>query len=404
MSAATTGIAPFSRDADFDFEIRTALGQCEEGAGIPGEILATAPHVRRGDHEGWYATWRALGDRAGDVADAAAEAGHPASAAGAYLRASAYLSVAVNATSALADDDRMTAAFRSQRSAWESFVDLAPADVDRVTIPYEGGTMPGYLFRQGAGSSPARTLVAVNGSDGSLAGLWAAAVAPALRRGWNVLVFDGPGQQSMLFDKGIPFRPDWEHVLTPVFDALAARDDVDAERIALYGISQGGYWVARGITAEHRFAAAVTDPGVTDVAASWTRHIPGPLLTTLDTGDDAAFDREMALGMRFSTGTRRTWRFRARPYGTTGYADTIRAVREYTVVDTARLITAPLLVLSPEGEQFWPGQAEQLAALAPEHATLVRFTAAEGADGHCQPLARALTAQRMFDWLDELVR
>jgi hypothetical protein len=59
------------------------------------------------------------------------------------------------------------------------------------------------------------------------------------------------------------------------------------------------------------------------------------------------------------------------------------------------------MITDPEGEQFWPGQAEQLASLTPTVSTLVRFTAAEGADGHCQPLARSLTAQRMFDWLDE---
>jgi hypothetical protein len=31
----------------------------------------------------------------------------------------------------------------------------------------------------------------------------------------------------------------------------------------------------------------------------------------------------------------------------------------------------------------------------------VRFSAAEGADRHCQPMGRALTEQRMFDWLDD---
>ena len=31
------------------------------------------------------------------------------------------------------------------------------------------------------------------------------------------------------------------------------------------------------------------------------------------------------------------------------------------------------------------------------------FTQAEGASYHCQPLARELTEQRMFDWLDEHV-
>jgi hypothetical protein len=35
--------------------------------------------------------------------------------------------------------------------------------------------------------------------------------------------------------------------------------------------------------------------------------------------------------------------------------------------------------------------------------TNVRFTAVEGANEHCQPLARALTAQRIFDWLDDRI-
>lgn len=79
----------------------------------------------------------------------------------------------------------------------------------------------------------------------------------------------------------------------------------------------------------------------------------------------------------------------------------IEAVRAYTVADVAGQITTPLLILSPEGEQFWPEQSGQLAALTPAVSTVIEFTAAEGADKHCQPLARTLTAQRMFDWLDD---
>jgi hypothetical protein len=36
-----------------------------------------------------------------------------------------------------------------------------------------------------------------------------------------------------------------------------------------------------------------------------------------------------------------------------------------------------------------------------ERATLIPFTAEEGADGHCEPRAPVLRAQRIFDWLDE---
>jgi len=203
----------------------------------------------------------------------------------------------------------------------------------------------------------------------------------------------------MLFERGVPFRPDFEAVLTPVLDAATAYPGVDPDRVVVYGISQGGYWVTRALAFEHRPAAAVVDPGVVDVAASWTGRMPHSLLKHLDAGDDRRFDKEMALGMRLSPGTARTWRFRARPYGTDGYAATVRAVRQYDARDVAGRITTPLLITDPEDEQFWPGQPAELARLTPGVSTLVRFTAAEGANHHCQPLARALTEQRMFDWL-----
>jgi hypothetical protein len=398
MSHRTPLIRPFSDNTDFDYEIRAALGNCVEGAGDPGEILAAVADVRKGDHDAWFAAWAGLGGRTLAAAETSAAAGHGVSAAGAYLRASAYYAVAVNAVSALAGTDELGPTFAKQRQAWDGFVAHRP-DAATVEIPYEGRTLPGWLFRP-AGAATG-TLVLVNGSDGSLAALWGSSGAAALRRGYNVLAFDGPGQQSELFERNIPFRPDWEHVLTPVYDIVAGLDGVDPARIAVYGISQGGYWVARGIAFEHRFAAAITDPGVVDVSTSWTREVPHGLLKTLDAGDTEKFDKEMAFGMKFSPETARTWQFRARPYGTPGYAETIQAVREYTMVDVAAQITTPLLILSPENEQFWPGQAEQLAGLTHGVSTVIPFTAAEGADEHCQPLARTLTAQRMYDWLDE---
>jgi hypothetical protein len=39
-------------------------------------------------------------------------------------------------------------------------------------------------------------------------------------------------------------------------------------------------------------------------------------------------------------------------------------------------------------------------AVGRERATLLRFTAAEGAGGHCEAFARSLY-QRVYDWLDE---
>ncbi|MFP3712674.1 alpha/beta hydrolase family protein [Puerhibacterium sp. TATVAM-FAB25] len=392
--------AGFSGDDDHDFEIRTVLGHAYSGAADVGEVLAAVAGVRDGDPDAWFAAWDGLGDRVAALAEASAAAGQHASAASAWLRASGYYGVAVNAVAALPADDPLLPTFRKHRAAWDRWVDTGGLAVERLAIPCAGASLPGYLFRAPGADGEARpTLVAVNGSDGSLTSLWSAAVHGALRRGYHALVFDGPGQQSMLFEHGVPFRPDFEAVLTPVLDAVTARDDVDPDRVVVYGISQAGYWVTRALAFEHRPAAAVVDPGVVDVSASWTARIPHQLLKHLDAGDDHAFDRDMALGMRLSPTAARTWRFRARPYGSDGYAATVRAVREYDARDVAPRITTPLLITDPEDEQFWPGQPEQLASLAPDVATVVRFSAAEGANYHCQPLARALTEQRMFDWL-----
>lgn len=393
----------FSQDAGWDYEIRTTLGGAFSGAADVGEVLAAVADVGK-DHRAWFRAWDALGERVAAAGESSAVSGHRVSAASAFLRASAYYAVAVNAVAGLEDESPLVPTFRKHRAAWDRWVDLVDVDVERVAIDNEGTALPGYFFRAagdgGSGTAPRPVVVAVNGSDGSLTSLWSACVSGALRRGYHALVFDGPGQQSMLFEHGVPFRPDFEAVLTPVLDAVVARPDVDPERVAVYGISQAGYWVTRALAFEHRPVAAVVDPGVVDVATSWEREVPKSLLKLLDKGDDHAFDRDMELGMRFSKGTARTWRFRARPYGVDGYAATLREVRRYDATDVAGQVTTPLLVTSPEDEQFWPGQSERLVELVPG-ATLVTFSDDEGASGHCQPLARALTEQRLFDWLDE---
>ncbi|WP_455605853.1 alpha/beta hydrolase family protein [Cellulosimicrobium funkei] len=391
----------FSHDPDLDFEIRTVLGGAFSGAADAGEVLAAVADVGT-DHRAWFRAWDALGDRLAATGESCAARGHRVSAASAYLRAATYLGVAVNAVSGLEDDAPLLPTFRKHRAAWDRWVDLVDLDVERLPIPYEGTTLPGYLFRAPGVDPGVRgpVVVAVNGSDGSLPSLWSAVVSGAVRRGYHALVFDGPGQQSVLFEHGVPFRPDFEAVLTPVLDAVVARADVDPGRVAVYGISQGGYWVTRALAFEHRPAAAVVDPGVVDVATSWEREVPKSLLKLLDKGDDHAFDRDMALGLRLSKGAARTWRFRARPYGEQGYAATLREVRRYDASDVAAQVTTPLLVTSPEDEQFWPGQPERLAGLVPG-ATLVTFSDDEGASGHCEPLGRALVEQRVLDWLDE---
>lgn len=94
----------------------------------------------------------------------------------------------------------------------------------------------------------------------------------ASRRGYHVLMFDGPGQGSMLVQQGVPMRPDWEVVIDAVVDVAVALPNVDTDRLVLNGWSLGGYLAPRGASGEPRLAACVADPGQFGMAGGFAAY------------------------------------------------------------------------------------------------------------------------------------
>jgi Prolyl oligopeptidase family len=390
------------RHDDFQFGFEIALGACQRGAADAGEVLVTAERIKDGDADAWVREWSATADAVEAAGREAAAAGRQVSALSHLRRAATYHATALDQIDASHEHEDKLALWRRQRACWELIVDLSEGE--RVAIPYDGATLPGFFFRApGAAPGEPRPLVVVNnGSDGATSHMWVQGGAAASERGHHWMTFDGPGQQSMLFERKIPFRPDWEAVLTPVFDAMVARADVDSDRVAVVGISQAGYWVPRALAFEHRFAAAVADPGVVDVSTSWLEPLPKSMRKQLDEGKQEQFDRNMRIGEKFSRSSTALLTFRGEPYGL--HDDSrfrlYETVMRYRLGDEVAQIDTPLLITDPEGEQFWPGQSQQLFDRLPGEKELVRFTAAEGAGRHCEPMAPALRDARVFDWLD----
>jgi dienelactone hydrolase len=389
----------FFANADFDFEARIVLGAAASGIGDVGVVLATLDRITDGDPRSWFDAWTAVAAEMAARGEKALASGHLRTAGWALLAAAEYHAKALMFADGLADQSVLLPAFRAGRACWEKVVDASQGRFVRVQVPYEDTALPGFLLRPDASGAPRPTLVVTNGSDGSLAGLLGEGGAAALDRGWNVFVFDGPGQQSMLFERGVPFRHDWEAVLTPVIDFLVARPDVDASALTGYGISQGGYWITRALAFERRLAAAVADPGVVDVSAGWTAQLPPALVGLLDSGQKDAFNTAMAEASSANPAAARTLAFRGKPYGMTDPFDLFTDVRKYQVRDVAGRITTPLLILDPDNEQFFPGQPRQLYDLLPAEKQIIGFTQAQGANFHCQPTGRQLTHTQMLDWL-----
>lgn len=391
---------------DFQFQFLIGLGGAVEGATDVGEMFAAASQITDGDYDSWRHTFLALGDRVRGIAASSAAAGDEVSAREAWLRASSYYGQAYFFTYGSAEPERIVATWEQHRACFDQFAALLQPAAEPVAIPYEQTTLPGYVLRVDDSGAPRPWLIMNNGSDGTATDMWVQGAAAGLRRGYNVLIFDGPGQGAALWRQHLYFRPDWEKVITPIVDWLLARDDVEPSRLVLLGVSQAGYWVPRALAFEHRIAAAIVDPGVMDVASSWqARMPPGAMQDFLDAPAAerekiaAEINQGVAQGMAESSDLRFTVRMRMAPYGVKTFADMLLALAAYNLNGVVKQITTPLLIADPEGETFWPGQSQQLYDALPGVRTLVPFTAAEGADLHCEPKANSLRAQRFFDWL-----
>nr|WP_232328069.1 hypothetical protein [Kibdelosporangium sp. MJ126-NF4]CEL16541.1 hypothetical protein [Kibdelosporangium sp. MJ126-NF4]CTQ90494.1 hypothetical protein [Kibdelosporangium sp. MJ126-NF4] len=402
MSTATGERSTFFVDPRMNSMTRSMLGRVYTGAADAGETLTTIDRITDGDYASWVREWEATADRIAAIGDDCLRRGRRVSGRNALLRAATYYAVCVLMVDGCDEPETVLArTFAAYRRCWEQYLGLLDNPPERLDIPYEGATMPGWFFAA-AGDGPKPPLVIANGADGASSHLWPGYGSEATARGYNVVVFDGPGQQRMLFERGIPFRPDWEHVITPVVDAALSRPDVDPERLAFYAVSQGGYWGPRALAFEHRFAAAVIDGGVVDVSAAWHAMLSPELRAMLDDGERDRFNAAADLA---PANARRIFAWRAKPYGCPSLFDTFLEARRYRITpELAAGITTPVLIADPDNERYFAGQPQRLYDMLPGEKELVRFTEAEGAAGHCQPMARALAAQRFFDFIDHHVR
>lgn len=141
---------------------------------------------------------------------------------------------------------------------------LRPAG-ERVLIPYEGSQLAGIL-RKPEGIERPPVLVMASGLDSAKEEM-DAYEQPFLARGIATLAFDGPGQGEGEYAFAI--RGDYEVAVKAVFDWLATRSDVDAERAGLWGVSLGGYYAPRAAAFERRVKACIALAGPYNMQSAW---------------------------------------------------------------------------------------------------------------------------------------
>ncbi|KAF2237142.1 alpha/beta-hydrolase [Viridothelium virens] len=349
-----------SQDEFFYFEMLRNIGHASYHEADISEVLRAAGQIARGDIESFYSAFFALAERTASQAK------------------------------------------RSEPTTLSG---------KRHTLEASGFSIPIIFYSAAAEpdakKGPRPTLIADTGFDGTQEEMFHVIGFAALRRGWNVITYEGPGQPS--------------RVVTPVVDwafAQAKALDIDTGKLGLWGESMGSYLAPRAAAFEHRVAAVFAVDGVFDCYQPYSRF-------TRPKGQEPpaerkaeefnAYIRDLLRDPNTPTAARwgighGLWSFSDGDAGSMRDStepmspyDFMAKVKNFTLLGLEDKIQCPVLEGHAENDLFFAGQPELLAEALSKKATMIKLTDADGAGEHCHSGAGILKAQVMLDWFQKVV-
>lgn len=220
--------------------------------GIPWPDIERAEAAAAADPDlDWFEFWMERAERYSELGERAVADGHGISGGEWLWHAS--LSAHYAQYMWFHDPERREA---GQRRKVELFDRAAPHMAppgERIEIPFEGATIPGYLrFPPLAGSAPVPCCVLIGGLESTKEeSHWFENLC--LERGMATFAFDGPGQGEMFFE--VKLSPDFERYSSAVLDELERRPEIDPGRVGVLGRSLGGHYAPKSAAGDDRFAA-----------------------------------------------------------------------------------------------------------------------------------------------------
>lgn len=170
-------------DFTMQFELVRTVGHAPFGGADIGECLETAERIDEKSRESWYHEWLKTAEQNEQLAQKSLESGHSRSARDAYLKASNYYRAA---EFFLREKDEQKASVTTAQSSsvcFEKACDLFEPAYERIWIPFEGTTLPGYFFKADGNNEKKPTVIATTGYDGTAEELYFYIGAAGIRRG-----------------------------------------------------------------------------------------------------------------------------------------------------------------------------------------------------------------------------
>ncbi len=418
----------------FNGEALFALGGASSQVSEPGEVMRIVQTINAASgnpanpttpaFDDYCAAFGSFGDQLAALATSASA--HPVTARTRFLRSSMYATQQLFFILGSSQGSQEEAIFDKVETRWNEAVSrMKPAGV-QFQVSSDFGQIPGYFFAPDSSGDKKPTVIISSGSDGQNVESMQFGVTAGLQRGYNVVLFEGPGQMTPLFKNSVPFTPDWDKVVGPVLEWTKARADVG--KVGLIGVSFGGMLCARAAAKLPGLSAVVLEPAAWNFAGLWKDQADVAKVKStvnLPPADKAKARAELNAGFlqvfpklprtvqfdiykRGSILTKQTQADARAGKPVSDYYGLLEALLTFDYAADYAAITIPSMLTENQGDQFFLQQgAEAYAKLTnvpPADKVLLPLTAPQGAQLHDQPNGPQVAQEYIFDWLDQYLR
>lgn len=369
------------------------------GADI-GECLITAEKIEEGNYQSWYARWMDIANRINDFGKKCKDDNDLISAKECYLRASNYFQAAESILPK--NDNRKLETFKKSREVFQEAMKLFEFPFNMVKIPYESTDLPAYIALADS-TKKSKTVIINTGFDGTLEEEYFTVGFFALKRGYNVIMFEGPGQGMLLREEEIPFSPEWEKVISPIMDFADNHPNVDKDKIALYGRSFGGYLAPRAAAHDNRVKALILNSPIIDFNSILAARIPQRIFELLESSPKK-FDELMYIAMEKSQLVKFNVSDGMWKLGADTPSEWVNHLKKYDLKNDVERISCPTLVVDSENDDLVPDRevAKTFFNRLKVEKEMIFFSKDEGAGMHCQVGELFYSNEKIFNWLDKI--
>jgi len=223
----------------------------------------------------WCESWCAVADRVRGLAERDLANGNARAASRKFTRACLYYMAAERQMSR--HDGEKMRVYDKMLETFRLGMEVGKNPVQFVNIPFEKWELPSLYLAPPSSPNPGPCMIVFDGFDVTKEWSFLSELTTELSaRGIGCLHVDHPGIGIALRKLGLSAMHDIERVTTACYEWLAARSEIDSNRIGIIAPSLGGYYAFRSAAFEPRLACCVAHGARWDNDGSHGRILRSP--------------------------------------------------------------------------------------------------------------------------------